>query len=572
MNNGRRIVVRLLLGCALGLAAMLPVSAAAALQADAGNIEVVELGAESRYPNAIRFFVTARSPQVIDEIRLFVKSTGRFATAAYWSLEFEPDEAVTAETVLPTGFGRNYLPPGTAIRYSFEIWDEAGAVHRTPDQAFIYADARFEWRAIDSGLITVYYHGEEGQEQAAMVLDAAHEGLREIAPVLGIEPAEPIRIVAYNSYFEMAAALPFNSQIQQGRVHTEGMAFGDERVVMVQSLDPAIRGIVSHEVTHLATAEAAGRAYPRIPAWLKEGLAEYGNLAPTSEYDDALARGILNGRIRPLSDLNVIGGAPDDIIIGYGQSQSVVRHMVAEFGEAKIAELMLAILGTFDIDQALQRVYGLDLYGLDSWWRTAKGMEPLPPPVEPEFTFPERQPATPLPSPTPAPTPAPTPTQPPPTVIPTPTLVTPTATAPAPTGTPKPTPTAVPPSPTPEPTRAAPEGAGQTGGSSPGCNAPTSNGDIAGDLALLTILTAPVGMLAFRGFRSPSRRKRSAGRRMELVIPTPERRDLGRGLADATIASVSGESWTGVDPEGSRGNEAQMNCQPQPGSGSRSCG
>jgi hypothetical protein len=352
--------------------------------------------------------------------------------------------------------------------------------------------------------------------------------------VLGIEPTEPIRIVAYNSYFEMTAALPFNSQIQQGRVHTEGMAFGDERVVMVQSLGPTIRGIVSHEVTHLATAEAARRAFRRMPAWLKEGLAEYGNLAPTSEYDDALARGIRNGRIKPLSDLDTLGGTPDDIIMGYGQSQSVVRYMVAEHGEAKIAELMEAIQGAFDIDQALLQVYGLDLYGLDSRWRTATGLEPLPSPDEPDLTIPERQPATPRPSPTP--------TQPPATATPTPTLVIPTATpkptpttmpptptatakptptvvSPTPTATSKPTPAAAPPTPTPEPTRAAPESAGQTGRSSPGCSAPISNGGVPGDLALPAILAAPFGMLVFRGLRSPARGHGWPPRPKEPVLP-----------------------------------------------------
>jgi hypothetical protein len=498
--------MRLLLGLALALAATLHVSTATAVRADAGNIEVVELGAESRYPDAIRFFVTAHSPQVVDEIRLFVKSTGRFATSAYWALEFEPDEVVSGETVLPTGFGSSYLPPGTVIKYSFEIWDEAGAVHRTPEQEFTYFDARYDWQAIDSGLITVYYHGTGGHDRAAIVLDAAQEGLRRIAPVLGIVPTEPIRIVAYNGYPEMSAALPLNSQIQQGRVHTEGMAFGDERVVMVQSFDPAIRGIVSHEVTHLATAEAARRAFRRIPSWLKEGLAEFGNLSPTSEYDDALARGILYGQIKPLSDLNTFGVAPNDLIIAYGQSQSVVKYMVAEYGEDKIAELMEAVQGAFDIDQALQRVYGLDLNGLDNRWRMATGLEPLPPPIEPEVFGPESQPATPHPSPTP----------PPPTATPTPTLLTPTATpkpaptevAPTPTATPRPTPTAVAPAPTPEPTREPPESAGQTGRSSPGCNAPISNGGLSGDLALLAILAAPFGILGFRGSRSLSRRKR----------------------------------------------------------------
>ena len=511
--------MRLCLGLALGLATMLQVSTANDVRADSGEIEVVELGAVSQYPDNIRFFVTARSPQVIDEIRLFFRSTGRYATGTYWTLEFEPAELVTGETVLPTGFGSRYIPPGTAIRYSFEIWDEAGAVYRTPDQEIIYFDARFDWQTITSGLITVDYYGEEGKGRAATVLNAAQEGLRSMAPVLGIDPTEQFRIVAYDSYFEMSAALPFDSQLQQGRVRTEGMAFGDERVVLVQSFDPAIWGIVSHEVSHLATAEAARRAYSRMPSWLKEGLAEYGNLAPASEYDDALARGIHDGRIKPLSDLVTIRGTPQDIVTAYGQSQSVVSYLATEYGEAKIAELMQAIQSTFNIDQALQLVYGLDLLGLDNRWRTATGLEPWLLPDEPELAFPKSPTATPHPSPTPTPTPppptpTPAPTPAPPTATPNPT---PTGAAPAPT-TPGPAPASVPPTPASEPTRAAPEDAGQTIESSPGCNAPSSSSGVPGDLALLVILVAPFGMLAFRGFRSPCRRKRLTGRSTLPVI------------------------------------------------------
>jgi hypothetical protein len=493
---------------ALGIATILQIATANDVRAGEGNIEVVELGAESRYPDSIRFFVTARSPQVIDEIRLFIRSTGRYATGTYWTLEFEPAELVTGETVLPTGFGNRYIPPGTAIRYSFEIWDEAGAVHRTPDQEFVYFDARFDWQTITSGLITVDYYGEEGKGRAATVLNAAQEGLRHMAPVLGIDPTEPFRIVAYDSYLEMSAALPSDSQIQQGRVRTEGMAFGDERVVLVQSFDPAIWGIVSHEVTHLATAEAARRAYPRMPAWLKEGLAEYGNLAPTSGYDDALARGIHDGRIKPLSNLATFRGTPNEIVTAYGQGQSVVSYLAAEYGEGKIAELMQAFQSTFNIDQALQLVYGLNLLGLDNRWRTATGLEPWPLPDEPELALPKSPTATPRPSPTPTRTPRP------PTPTPAPTPVPPTA-------TPNPTPTGVAPTPTATP-RAAPEGAGPAGESSPGCNAPISNGGVPGDLALLVILVAPFCVLAFRGLRSPFRRKRVNGRSTEPVIRRSE--------------------------------------------------
>ena len=60
---------RYLLGLALALSAGLHVWMGVPARADGGNIQVVQVGAESRYPDGIRFFVTTRSPGLIDEIK-----------------------------------------------------------------------------------------------------------------------------------------------------------------------------------------------------------------------------------------------------------------------------------------------------------------------------------------------------------------------------------------------------------------------------------------------------------------------------------------------------------------------
>ena len=86
----------------------------------------------------------------------------------------------------------------------------------------------------------------------------------------------------------MLQALPRSFQVLQGHVQTEGMAFGDERVIIIRGFDPDVRGITSHEITHLAVAEVTGRAHTRLPSWLDEGLAEYGNINPSGEYEAAL--------------------------------------------------------------------------------------------------------------------------------------------------------------------------------------------------------------------------------------------------------------------------------------------
>ena len=350
--------------------------------AEEGEIEVLDMAAESQFPDGVRFSVTAQSAGEIDEIRVFFKKTGETGSSSYRSVDFEPGTLVTGESILSTAGGGDYFPPGTQIRYSFEIRDKAGAVHRTPEQDFIYGDGRFEWLTVSSGLISVDYYGEYVEQRAQTILEAAEETLESMAPVLGIEPTEPLRIVSYNNYRHMSAALPFRSQAVREQLQTSGMAFDDERVLLVLGFDATVKGTVSHEFIHLLVAEAAGRTRTQVPAWLNEGLAEYGNIDPTADYEAALRYGIFTRRLRPLWFQHAFSGSPEDIIIAYGQGHSVVTFLVDRFGPEKIAELFQALQRKLNIDAALEEVYGLDQYGVDSEWRKAIGLDPLPPPGE----------------------------------------------------------------------------------------------------------------------------------------------------------------------------------------------
>ncbi len=369
----------LLLALLSTLAILLPAGPAFA---EEGEITVLDVDAESQFPDGVRFSVTAQSSDEIDEIRVFLKRTGETGSSSYRSVDFEPGTLVTGESILSTSGGGDYFPPGTQIRYSFEIRDKAGAVHRTPEEDFIYDDGRFEWQTVSSGLISVDYYGEYVEQRAQTILEAAEETLEIMGPLLGIEPTEPLRIVSYNNYRHMSAALPFRSQAVREHLQTSGMAFDDERVLLVLGFDATITGTVSHEFIHLLVAEAAGRTRSQVPAWLNEGLAEYGNIDRTDDYEAALRYGIFTRRLRPLWFQHAFTGSPEDIIIAYGQGQSVVTFLIDRFGEETIAELFQALQRTLNIDTALEEVYGLDQYGVDSEWRKAIGLDPLPPPGE----------------------------------------------------------------------------------------------------------------------------------------------------------------------------------------------
>ncbi len=371
---------KLLLILALGLTGLvlLPV---ASTRADEGAIEVMSTSAESQFPDGIKFSITVRSEVEIEDIRVFFTKAGQTGISAYRAVDFEPGTLVNGESVLSSR-GSDYFPPGTRMKFSFQIWDKAGAMVRTPEEDFTYIDNRFEWRTVNSGLITAYYYGEYVEERAKTVLEAAEGALERMAPVLGIEPTKPLQIVSYNNYRHMSMALPFTSQTTRERLRTQGMAFSDERVLLVHGFDATVRGTTSHEFTHLLVAEAAGRASAQVPAWLNEGLAEYGNLDPTDDYPAALRYGIFTRRLKPLWYQDSFSGTPDDIIIAYGQGRSVVFYMINRYGPEKMAQLFQVLQKTLDIDAALQEVYGLDQYGLDTEWRLAIGIEPLPPPED----------------------------------------------------------------------------------------------------------------------------------------------------------------------------------------------
>ena len=457
----------------LVLFAGLAFSATGLTRADEGNIKVIEAKAESQFPDGIRFSVIANSIDEIDDIRVFFSKVDQHGRSAYRSVEFEPGTTVSGESILPSGSGSNYFPPGTKIEFSFEVRDKAGAVLRTESQEFVYQDNRFEWETVVEGLITVYYYGEYVRDRAETVLEAAKQNMERMLPVLGITPTEPLRIVSYNNYRHMATALPFRSQAISEGLQTQGMAFSDERVLLVHGFDPTVTGTVSHEFTHLLVAEAAGAARSQVPAWLNEGLAEYGNIDPTDDYEAALRYGIFTRRIRPLWYQGAFGGTPEDIIIAYGQARSVVGYMIGTYGPERMAALFPVLQRTLDIDQALLEVYGMDQYGLDSAWRVSLGLEPLPSPDDLESQLNEpaegsEGDAEPTSEP-----------------------------AVEPTNIPESTPDAEAP-----PAEATGEGDkdSEGGASSSGCNAPASAGSPAG-LGMLLLLGAPLGLVALPRLR-----------------------------------------------------------------------
>ena len=344
----------------------------------------------SQFPDGITFNLSLETSSPVDDIRVFYKPPAA-DTISYGHLEFDTGPATQASFFLDTSVGSeggtSFIPPGAVFRYYYQVFTKDGESFKTEQKEFVYTDSRFEWTTISEGPLTVYYYGPT-ETRAQSILDASLDATTNMARVLGVEQVGPINIIAYNNYRHMQAALPPRAQTVREGLITQGQAFTDIRVLLVLGTDPTIEGIASHEVTHVLIDDAAGRAYTILPAWLNEGLAEFGNVAPSESYDNALLYGIYTRRVKPLAHLTRFLGEPDDVVISYGQSRSVVSYLIHTYGEARMAELMAQLDQTFSLDQAMTQVYGFDQDGLDTEWRTRMGLRPFgyeqaPPTIEP---------------------------------------------------------------------------------------------------------------------------------------------------------------------------------------------
>lgn len=353
--------------------AWLPLAPTAA--ANTGDIAVISSSATGEFPDGIRFELRVQSSEGIEEIAVRLR-IGQRTFGEYEYMDLEPSSSgdrTDASLLFRTDTAARYIPPGTIVKYFFEITDEDGNRLDTDQQEFVYQDGRFEWDQVSDGIITVWYHGPV-QSRAESILDAIQETLGIMGPLLGAGVDEPISVTMYNNWPEMRPALPPSSATLRRELVTEGQAHSEDGVLLVLGGAQRARGVAAHEVTHILVFRAGEGVLGSVPSWLNEGLAEYGNIDPGESYTYALRYAIANDNLLPITAMTSQPGNPQDVIIFYGQARSIVRFMVDEYGEEKMRELMATLKGGTNIRNAVPEVYGVDLIELENLWRDDLGV------------------------------------------------------------------------------------------------------------------------------------------------------------------------------------------------------
>lgn len=338
------------------------------------SLIVVSESVQNGWPDKLDFTFEVQGTQINDARLNYSIGSGRSTAFTRGEIEKLPSGNTKITATIKTG-GTSYQPPGTQFTYWLSVGTPSGD-SEGERKNYLYLDSRFQWSTdVTKDNFTVLYHGPV-RARAQQVLDAITETNTKMSPVLGVKIDSPVRIILYNNIPEMQPVLPFVSVTLGSTLITEGQAYGEQGVSFVLG-QSNIRGISSHEFTHLMVDKASGNHGGLIPSWLNEGLAEYGNLDPGVEYDQALQAALRENRILSIAQLQSRQGTAIEAILLYGEGRSIVKFMLSTYGPEKMSQMFKNISSGDALDRAVNKSYGFNLLTLENNWRATLGLPPL---------------------------------------------------------------------------------------------------------------------------------------------------------------------------------------------------
>jgi hypothetical protein len=228
------------------------------------------------------------------------------------------------------------------------------------------------------------------QKRAEFVADVTLTTFENMGPITGANTEQAIRLVMYNNDAEMIGAVSIRSLTSARQLITEGQAFAQHNLVIVQAGADRAAGVISHEVTHILVGRATEKAIGGVPVWLNEGLAEYGNIDPGLSYVRFLEWAVDTNRLVPIVYLESFPADPNLTIVAYGEARSIVEFMINKWGRDKVAELLAEYSRGTQFTEAMKKVYGFDVQELDRQWRAFLGAKPYE--AATESSLPTREP------------------------------------------------------------------------------------------------------------------------------------------------------------------------------------
>ncbi len=350
--------------CLLFLLSPVPVQAG-------GGLTVLDSSAEMDFPLKLNFSLSAESDVNITDIRLHYMvdrmEHARITSEVY--IEFIPATSVAADWVWDmrkTGG----LPPGSSVAYWWTLTDAEGSRVKTDISRVGIEDNRYDWHSLTEGKVTLHWY--KGDDYFSSELMAAtQEALVRLAEDTGAELEKPVNIYIYASSQDLRGSMIYPQE------WTGGVAFTRYGIIAI-GIAPNInelnwgRRVIAHELTHLVIHQMTFNPYSDLPTWLDEGLAmtSEGELGLT--FTSVLHKAKAENQLISVQSLSSPFSAyAEESSLAYAQSYSLVEYLLDVYGRQKMFKLLNTFKQGSGYDEALDRVYGFDMDGLDALWRAS---------------------------------------------------------------------------------------------------------------------------------------------------------------------------------------------------------
>jgi hypothetical protein len=199
-------------------------------------------------------------------------------------------------------------------------------------------------------------------------MDAVDSALTNMAANTGAEIEKPVSFYIYASSADLQGSMIFPQDWTGGVSYTEygiiAIGIGTSRAEIDWG-----KKTVAHELTHLVIHQVTFNPYNGLPTWLDEGLAMVSEGALDAQFTTALSSAKMQNKFTSIrsiaSPFSAYGG---ESVLDYAESYEVVKYLIDTYGQPKMFELLSAFEQGSGYDEALNKVYGFDMDGLNTRW------------------------------------------------------------------------------------------------------------------------------------------------------------------------------------------------------------
>jgi len=336
------------------------------VQAQSG-LTILDSSVQTEFPSRLSFNLAAQSDVNITDIRLsYTVDRASFAqVTSEVYIDFAPATTVDVEwtwDMRKTGG----LPPGSGVDYWWVVEDASGGRIETAPSRAQLDDNRYSWHSLTEDKVTIYWY--KGNDPFAReIMLSAHQALARLTEDTGAELEKPVKLYIYASAQDLRGAMIYPQE------WTGGVAFTRYGIIAIGIASDNLywgKRAIAHELTHLVIHQMTLNPYNDLPTWLDEGLAMHTEGALELEYTAYLNKAIAEKSLISVRSLSSpFSTDPEKAYLSYAQSYSLVDFLISKYGQAKMLELLLTFRQGSSYDDALEKVYGFNMDGLDTLWQ-----------------------------------------------------------------------------------------------------------------------------------------------------------------------------------------------------------